>query len=271
MSELTPPEPVRGKGPASASARDPAVAPVLFVSDLHLSAERPGKVALFRRLLQATVGRARALYVLGDLFDVWVGDDDRAPPQSDVIPALAAATDAGLPVFVMRGNRDFLLGAHFAAQTNCILLPDPSVIELDGRRTVLTHGNLTLCIRDVLHYVSQHALEHPLSRRFLMSLPLRARRRAAARYLAYREKTPSQIADVVPGAVERLMRRHRAHCLIHGHTHRRNVHRTLLNGQPAYRYVLGDWYREDSVLVCSGTRMEFMRIEEYLAGGAARA
>ena len=227
----------------------------LFISDLHLSAERPAIGALFLDFLRTRAPRAEALYILGDLFEYWIGDDAAALPEYQMLIAgLRALTQGGVPVYVMHGNRDFLLGSGFEQQTGCQLLPDPTVISLYGSNTLLMHGD-TLCTDDVAYLKFRVMVRNPDWVKMFLGKPI-AERDAIVR--DYREiskaatavKKP-EIMDVNQGAVESTLRQHGVQHLIHGHTHRPAQHRFMLDGAAVQRTVLGDWYDQGSVLVCA--------------------
>lgn len=239
----------------------------LFVSDLHLSEERPDKLALFIEFLSGPARRSEALYILGDLFEVWLGDDDDTPPIPSILRNLADLR-AKVPLYVIRGNRDFLMGAGFEAKTGCTLLPDTHLVDLYGTRTLLLHGD-TLCTKDVDYQAFRRMVRNPEWQAQVLATPL-VTRRAMAKQLrkesvtAMRGKTPL-IMDVDQEAVQSVMCQHGVYRLIHGHTHRPDVHRFMLDSQPAERIVLGDWYEQDSVLVCDERGVRARRIGEYVA------
>ena len=223
----------------------------LFVSDLHLAAERPDKTAAFIDLLGAAGGRVQALYVLGDLFEIWLGDDDATAPHPEVIAAMRALSDAGTALYVMRGNRDFLFGEDFAAASGAVLLPDHHVISLAGASTLLMHGDL-LCTLDVKYQEFRRYVRDPGNQAAFLGQPLAQRRAIAAQTRAGTQASMLEkddfIMDVEQATVDATMREHGVHRLLHGHTHRPAVHRFELDGAPAERYVLGDWYDEDIML-----------------------
>lgn len=233
----------------------------LFISDLHLEPTRPAITALFLDFLERRAQQAQALYILGDLFEAWIGDDDDAEPGRTVAAALRKLTDQEVPTYFLHGNRDFLLGERFAAATGIQLLPENVVINLAGERVLLLHGD-TLCTDDVEYQAFRAQVRDPAWRARTLALPL-AQRRALAGQLretsrqSARQKA-ADIMDVNPAAVDQALRAHGVRCLIHGHTHRPAIHRWTLDGQPAQRAVLGDWYDQGSVLVCDalGWRLE---------------
>ena len=276
----------------------------LFISDLHLCAQRPAVMTLFLNFLRGRATHADALYILGDLFEYWIGDDAAAdaefaaviaglraltqrPPgesmdgrgralsgtgagRTEVLaPGLSRQTQeqfpvSGVPVYVMHGNRDFLLGEEFTQITGCRLLPDPTLIDLYGTPVLLMHGD-TLCTDDVDYQNFRRIVRDPQwIKKFLAQS--RDQRNAVVRDLRATSKAamaekPPDIMDVNPSAVESVMRAHRVHHLIHGHTHRPAQHDLLLDGQPARRTVLGDWYEQGSVLECDahGCVLESLR------------
>jgi UDP-2,3-diacylglucosamine hydrolase len=237
----------------------------LFISDLHLDPERPAVTALFLEFLATRARQADAVYVLGDLFEAWIGDDDETPLNLEVMHGIRACVDAGTPVFVMHGNRDFLLGERFARQSRCTLLQDPACIDLYGIPTLLMHGDL-LCTDDTEYLAFRDMVRNSDWQKELLAKPLAVRREIAAEMRRNsREKTagkPESIMDVNPTEVLDAMTRHAVVQLIHGHTHRPGVHSLHVAGQPASRYVLGDWYDQGSMLECSrdGCRLQELRL-----------
>lgn len=228
-----------------------------FVSDLHLSNERPDITGLFEQFLQDEAYHADALYILGDLFDAWIGDDDQTPFHQRVIAALASLTASGVPVYFIHGNRDFLIGERFAAETGVILLPEESCVDLYGTPTLIMHGD-TLCTLDTGYLRFRKVIRNPLLLGLLSHLPLGFRRYIAKRLRAESksQKVLSEAdlkrMDATEEAILDALDRHKVHRLIHGHTHRPQVHQhTLPSGDMAERIVLGDWYEHGSVLEVS--------------------
>ena len=240
----------------------------LFVSDLHLAGERPAQLELFVAFLERVRTRAHALYILGDLFEVWLGDDDDTPPHPRIVAALAALSGHGVKLHIGRGNRDFLCGERFAAATGATLLEDYTVIDLYGTRTLLTHGDL-LCTRDVKYQRFRRVVHHPLVRRTFLSIPLAWRQRIAHKTrsgtTASMQLKSDQIMDVDEDTVASVMERYAASLLIHGHTHRPAVHDYARDGCCRRRIVLGDWYEQDSVLVGDESGQRALRVGTFLA------
>lgn len=217
---------------------------VLFISDLHLEAERPDITRAFLSFLDERARRAEALYILGDFFEAWIGDDGMDAFQRSIAQSLRQVADGGTRIYLMHGNRDFLIGKAFCREAGCTLLPDPSVIDLYGEPVLLMHGD-SLCTRDEAYMRLRRWLRNPLTLWVLRHLPL-ATRHKLARKLRKESRAQTRmkavdIIDVTPEEVPRVMRRHGVRTLIHGHTHRPAEHPLDIDGQPARRIVLGDW------------------------------
>jgi UDP-2,3-diacylglucosamine hydrolase len=223
----------------------------LFVSDLHLEADSPRSVAAFTALLRGEARSAAALYVLGDLFEAWVGDDDPDPLRDAVCREMAALAATGVPVFVMHGNRDFLYGAGFEARTGAEVLPDPCVATLFGRRMLLTHGDL-LCTGDAAYQELRSTVRAASFRERVLALPLEARQTLAdaarAGSKAHVAAQRAEIMDVTPEAVLAAFRATGTRVMVHGHTHRPAEHTHVVDGEQALRVVLDAWYEGGSVL-----------------------
>lgn len=216
----------------------------LFISDLHLQPERPDITRAFLHCLDTRAREADELYILGDFFEVWLGDDEQSPLATEVITALAELSAAGTRIYLMHGNRDFLLGKRFCRAAGCALLPDPTVVKLNGDRVLLMHGD-SLCTDDLAYMKMRRLLRNPLSLFILRNLSLAQRRRIGRKLRTEsRDQTrqkPSDITDVNLGQVAETMRAHNVRTLIHGHTHRPAIHQLMIDGEPAQRIVLGDW------------------------------
>ena len=223
----------------------------LFISDLHLTAGDSETTRRFVDFMQGPARAARELYILGDLFEAWIGDDDDDPRLAPIVAALRALTDSGVPCALMHGNRDFLLGPRFCAATGTRLLGDYERITLNGQPVLLTHGDL-LCTDDTRYVTLRSELRSPEWQRDFLARPLAERRQIASdlRQLSATEIAAKDdyIMDVNQATVERTMREHDVALLLHGHTHRPAVHRFDLEGRPAARIVLGAWYHDPSIV-----------------------
>ncbi len=220
---------------------------ILLISDLHLEEERPDITRAFLRFLETRAAQAEALYILGDFFEVWVGDDGMTSYQHEIASALRLLSDKGTRIYLIHGNRDFMIGKAFCREAGCTLLPDPHVAELGGQQVLLMHGD-TLCTRDEGYMRLRRWLRNPVSLFILHHLPLAKRQKLAQKLRSSsKEETrmkASDIVDVTPDAVVEVMRRLRVRTMIHGHTHRPACHTLQIDGQPARRIVLGDWDRQ---------------------------
>ncbi len=223
----------------------------LFISDLHLCDQRPAITGLFLDFLAREARAADALYILGDLFEYWLGDEAASQPAHKPIMDGLRAASTHVPIRVMHGNRDFLLGAGFERASGCRLIPDPTRIELYGTPVLLMHGD-ALCTADAEHMAFRAMVRDEKWQREFLAKPVTEREEIARQYRAYSKmatarKTP-EIMDVTPEAVEAAMRAHGVRLLIHGHTHRPREHSLTIDGEAAKRVVLGDWYEQGSVL-----------------------
>lgn len=226
----------------------------LFVSDLHLDKERPRIIELFEKFLAEDAAHADALYILGDLFEYWIGDNVPIPEYDPVIAALRKLTRDGTASYFIPGNRDFLVGKGFSMRTGCKLLSDFALINLYNTPTLIMHGD-TLCTDDIAYQRYRAFIRNRLVRRILLSLNLKLRH-LIARKLRRKsrqeiDRKPATIMDVNQAELESVMRKNKVYHLIHGHTHRPAIHRFTLDGSQATRLVLGDWYTQGSVLRCS--------------------
>ncbi len=233
-----------------------------FISDLHLLESRPQATKAFMTFLDHIRDRAEALYILGDLFEVWVGDDDDAPFASSIRDLLAKQSRAH-PVAFVRGNRDFLIGTRFSEETGVRLLDDETVVDLYGERTLLLHGD-TLCTDDVGYQAFRRTSRDPTWQQQLLAQPLAARRAFAAQVRAASADAMSgkseAIMDANLDAVREVMSRQACTRLIHGHTHRPAVHKTQRTQVGGLRIVLGDWYEQGSVLVVDQAGIELQAL-----------
>ena len=225
--------------------------PILFLSDLHLHASRPHITEIFYQFLNSElVASSGAVYILGDLFEFWAGDDANTYPE--ILTALHTITDKGIPVYFMRGNRDFLIGEYFAEKTGCVLLEEPTVIEVDGQSILLLHGD-TLCTDDIDYQAFREEVRSSKWQAEVIAMPLPERmeyfqslREASQKSI---QEKAAEIMDVNQKAVDKALIDSNANMLIHGHTHRQNIHQFTINEEPATRVVLGDWYESGNVLL----------------------
>jgi len=223
----------------------------LFISDMHLDAGEPETIRRFVTFIETEARGARALYILGDLFEAWVGDDEDDPRLAPVQAALADLTRAGVPCSLMHGNRDFLIGPRFCAATGCRLLGDYERVDLYGNTVLLTHGDL-LCTDDTRYLSLRKTLRNPAWQRDFLAKPLAERRKIAAelRQLSAAEIAAKSydIMDVNQATVDHVMREHDVSLLLHGHTHRPAIHRFVLDNRAAARIVLGAWYEQAGIV-----------------------
>ena len=242
----------------------------LFVSDLHLDPERPAITELFGRFLDGEARDADALYILGDLFEAWVGDDDPSSTGQQVAEGLRRLADAGVPVYFVHGNRDFLVGQDYAGRAGMRILPDPAVVSLYGEPVLVMHGDL-LCTDDHAYQAFRAQTRDPHWQAMFLAQPLAARQAFAAQA---RQASMSRqqdmidgdrasfeaVTDVNPQAVEATLARFGVATLVHGHTHRPAMHAVRIGDREGRRIVLGDWYEQGSVLRVSPGRFELQSL-----------
>ena len=242
----------------------------LFISDLHLDPARPEITALFLRFLQREAASADALYILGDLFEAWVGDDDPSSTGQQVADGLRRLAEAGVPVYFVHGNRDFLVGQDYAGRAGMRILPDPAVVSLYGEPVLVMHGDL-LCTDDHAYQAFRAQTRDPHWQAMFLAQPLAARQAFAAQA---RQASMSRqqdmidgdrasfeaVTDVNPQAVEATLARFGVATLVHGHTHRPAMHAVRIGDREGRRIVLGDWYEQGSVLRVSPGRFELQSL-----------
>jgi UDP-2,3-diacylglucosamine hydrolase len=223
----------------------------LFISDLHLEAERPDIGEQFIRFLQTDATEAEALYILGDLFEAWVGDDDPNAYYAIIKLAIRKLADSGVPVYFMHGNRDFMIGKKFANETGVEILKDPYPVKMYGQKALLCHGD-AMCTDDVQYQRVRSMTRDPDWQASMLTKPLKERLRIAeeARRQSLEQtlNLSMDIMDVNQGAVMRAINEHGVDVLLHGHTHRPDVHTVDLGNRKAKRIVLGDWYTQGSLV-----------------------
>ena len=216
----------------------------LFISDLHLEESRPDITEAFLGFLNGTASGVDQLYILGDFFEAWIGDDERTPLQEQIAAALRKLRDSGTDIFLMHGNRDFLIGEDFCKRAGATLLDDPTVIDLHGTPTLLMHGD-SLCTADVEYQKFRANMRNPQWQQMILQRPLEDRQQMARQLreisMAKNQGKEEFIMDVTPEEVVKDMEAHGVQRMIHGHTHRPAVHELIANGLPAKRIVLGDW------------------------------
>lgn len=235
------------------------MARLLFISDLHLAPERPDIIQLFVNFLDHQATSAKQLYILGDFVEYWLGDDDTATGLKPVFDKMKQVSEQGLEIFLMHGNRDFLMGEELARRCGCTLIPDPYIIDIDNTPVILMHGD-TLCTDDVRYQELRLMLRHPDWQKEFLAKPLDERTMLAE---ALRKKSMEEtgkksedIMDVNATAVEQAFQEHQVQLMIHGHTHRPGIHQLTIDQQKLIRIVLGDWYRQGSCL-------ELNHIDDY--------
>lgn len=223
----------------------------LFISDLHLTPKRPDITQCFTKFMREEAIHADALYVLGDLFDFWIGDDDPTEFATQIKTEFKNLVGLGVPVYFCHGNRDFLVGKRFAKQTGATLLEEEHVIELYGNKVVVLHGD-TLCTEDVRYLAFREKVHQPWLQWVFNRLPFFLKKRIVKKIQSDTSSDKSNksmsIMDVTQSEVEAVMSKHNVNIMIHGHTHRPNIHNFNSDGDKV-RIVLGDWYTQGSVLV----------------------
>lgn len=235
----------------------------LFISDLHLAANRPDITQQFLAFMQDSAPHAEALYILGDLFEIWLGDDAISFEHEVVIKAIRSISDRGIAVYFMHGNRDFLIGNNFAAACSCEILSDPCIINLYGTDTLLSHGD-SLCTDDDDYQKFRAYIRNPQTIEQLMALSIEERIIKGKEYRmasqdANKEKS-MEIMDVNQNAVKKMLRKYNVEHMIHGHTHRPNVHTIDLDGKVAQRIVLGDWYEQGSQIYANTSGCQLQQL-----------
>ncbi|OOZ43447.1 UDP-2,3-diacylglucosamine diphosphatase [Solemya velum gill symbiont] len=223
---------------------------ILFISDLHLSPEYPATVQRFLNFLNNRARQADAIFILGDLFDAWLGDDDNEAPYQDIRVQIGMLTSSGTEVLIQHGNRDFLLGDDFCRHTGTQLVPDEMGVDLFGTKTLLMHGD-TLCTDDTGYLKAREYLRSDAFANDFLGRKLEERKVIAADYRKQSGEAtsllPGDIMDVNQSAVESVMNKHDVTRLIHGHTHRQARHQFEINGKTCERIVLGEWHSDQGM------------------------
>ena len=247
--------------------------PLLFLSDLHLAPDRPKATAAFHAFCAGPARSARAVYILGDLFDSWIGDDelgDRFP--AEIAASIRGVTQSDVPVYIAHGNRDFLLGPRFAATTGATLLPDRQLIDVDGTPTLVSHGD-ELCTGDVAYQQYRARIRSPEAQRRLLALPLFVRR-LIARWLRRKSRDATSlkaesIMDVDDATVAATFRETGVVRIIHGHTHRPATHSIDVDGRSRERIVLADWHDEGEYVTIGTSGVERVTIAASQTAGVS--
>ncbi|MBL4941997.1 MAG: UDP-2,3-diacylglucosamine diphosphatase [Colwellia sp.] len=232
-----------------------------FIADLHLAQNRPDITACFLRFLKTDAIQAQTLYILGDLFEAWIGDDDDSSYLATIAKALTTLASFGTKIYFIHGNRDFLLGKEFAIKSTMTLLPEVDLIDLYGQNVVIMHGD-TLCTRDIAYQKFRQKSRSWWWQALIKSLPLFVRKKIAANYrqrsAAATAIKSQDIMDVTPNEVVKSLEKHQCQLMIHGHTHRPAIHELMTNGKTAKRIVLGDWYDQGAWLKVTPTSIELL-------------
>lgn len=223
-----------------------------FISDLHLNENQPNITGQFFKFLNECDNSVDAIYILGDLFEAWIGDDDKTPFHLSIMNALKKTVTRGIPVYFLAGNRDFLIGQTFARETGVELLQEEHIINVYGQRVLLMHGD-TLCIHDTGYQKIRPYLRNQFLLKIFLWLPLNMRRKIADKMrdksMQYTKTTVSEKMNAVQSAIDNVMQRHQASLLIHGHTHQPGIHAITSQQSPATRVVLGAWHDKGSAFV----------------------
>ena len=234
-----------------------------FIADLHLTENRPDITACFLSFLENEAPNAEALYILGDLFESWIGDDDNSSFVTEIAHALKSLNQSQTKTFFIHGNRDFLLGHKYAQKAGMTLLPEMALIDLYGQPTLIMHGD-TLCTLDIGYQKFRKKSRSWWWQTMIKSLPLYIRKKIAANYRAKSAKAtamkPQDIMDVTPDEVVKCLEAYHSQLLIHGHTHRPNVHQLTANNAAAKRIVLGDWYQQGAWLKVTPSDMHLLNM-----------
>ncbi len=239
--------------------------PTLFISDLHLTGSRQAITDLFLEFLKRDAVTADALYILGDFFEYWIGDEAiHRPDHEPIIQALKELRGTGTPVYVMRGNRDFLMDNDFENASGCDLIADPCVINLYGRKALLTHGDY-LCTDDVAYQEFRQMVRQRSWQKEFLSKPVEERDAIAQKYRSISKEISatkeSDIMDINQETLVQEMQKYGVDLVIHGHTHRPAIHEFRIDGIDAKRIVLGDWYDQGSMLVVDENNMNLLTVE----------
>ncbi|MCK5720279.1 MAG: UDP-2,3-diacylglucosamine diphosphatase [Thiomargarita sp.] len=225
----------------------------LFIADLHLDPKQPIIIERCLNFLSKQAKQAECLYILGDLFEVWLGDDDDEPAYQPILTALKELTN-NVPVFIIHGNRDFLIAQDFLRITGCQLITEPYIINLHNVPTLLMHGD-TLCTLDLEYQAFRRQVRNPQWQQYFLQQPLSERRKLATQARMQSKiktkNTDESIMDVSQDAVISILKQYQVRQLIHGHTHRPNIHKITVDNKIAHRIVVGDWQDNQAIIFSS--------------------
>lgn len=240
---------------------------ILFVSDIHISEKNPEIGEQFIDFLEKQARQSEALYILGDLFDYWLGDDDPNPEYKKIKSALTQYTNKEIPTYFMHGNRDFLIGGSFANETGIKIISDPSIIELYGEKILISHGDM-FCVDDIAYQSGRKLTRSPNWQKMILAKSLKERKAFA--YKA-REKSSKHIQeaneilmDVNQGEINKTFKKYGLNQIIHGHTHKPAIHNSVIKGESYKRIVLGDWYEQGSILKWDQSGPELVTLNRAL-------
>jgi len=239
----------------------------LFIADLHLAPTRPQTISFFLDFLQKRATQAECLYLLGDIFEAWLGDDEDEPAYQQILQSLKKTTQY-LPIYILHGNRDFLLGQQFEQITGCQLLPETSVIDLYGTSTLIMHGD-SLCTRDVAYQQFRQQVRHPQWQQQFLAQSLTQRReiakQARAQSQTHTQTVAMDIVDVTQEEVDKVLTEKQVDHLIHGHTHRPAKHEWQNEGKKKHRYVVGDWQDKSAIILsCTPHNWQLIDLKKLL-------
>ncbi|MDR1889805.1 MAG: UDP-2,3-diacylglucosamine diphosphatase [Zoogloeaceae bacterium] len=237
-----------------------------FIADLHLSSRSPGATGIFIKLLTDIARPENQLYILGDLFETWIGDDDDAPVSRQIVAALSAASHQGLAIFLLHGNRDFLIGARFAAETGVHLLSEPYLLSTPNGQFILAHGD-ALCTDDAEYQQFRARMRSPEWQAAFLQKPLAERRALAERLRQQSQQAKdaksAYLMDLNPAATDDFLRQHGYATFIHGHTHRPSRHDHIVDGIHVERWVLADWSeKQGETLIWDGEQLKRQLLDE---------
>lgn len=235
-----------------------------FIADIHLDERQPKIIEAFQNFLTRRVTNSAGLYILGDLFEFWLGDDDNNPVYLEIQHSLKQLTSKGIPIYFIQGNRDFLIGEQFAQNTGCQILNDETVIELNGTRVLLMHGD-TLCTDDLAYQKLRKVIHSKIIQTIYLTMPLSVRRyisqKGRQQSSHFKQHKSFEIMDVSQHAVEETMQKHQVNYLIHGHIHRPNYYKFQLNQCVAQRLVVDAWYQRGNAAIFDG---QHFRLEAFV-------